>query len=220
MTDTAKDRGTDPVAATGSRRILGLAERAVATHRAAPGDREVSPAWRARAARAVRILAATLGVDPAHVVAVPDSVRSYGLMAISEVRLTVADTQDGDANFTFVPEYGTTDAFVLLASCPGCSRQVPMYRVVSLADLGRHLELGAVDPDVEQFASDPAHAPGCRWFREDIRYATAYRPPPQRPQAGQTASRQRPEPAPHSCGCACATGDWCGGCGHAGCSRR
>jgi hypothetical protein len=159
---------------------VGLAARAVACYESAPEPAGPEPAgWRARAARAARVLAATLGVDPGHVIVVPDPDRVYGLLAIPEVRLRVAEPARRGRVFEFVPEYGTSDAFVLLAPCPGCARPVPAHRVGSLADLGRHLARPGA-PDAEQFTSDPAHAPGCPHHRPDPRYATAHRAPPGR----------------------------------------
>jgi hypothetical protein len=215
--------------------VTGLAGRALASYRAAPLDGSVPQAWRARAARAVRMLAGVLGVDPAQVVAVPDPDRVYGLLALQEVRLSVTESHPAEAGpvcegYEFLPEFGMTEAFVMLWPCPGCSNPVPMYRVATLADLGRHLS-GPGDPDVEQFASDPGHAPGCDRFRADPRLGAAYLPPPAIPPsggsvlgyarwAGHAGRGGHAGRAVTSCGCACASGGWCGGCGHAGCVRR
>jgi hypothetical protein len=208
----------------------GLAARATACYQATPPHPAAGEqAWRVRAARAVRILAATLGVDPAHVLAVPDPDRAYGLLAVPEVRLQVSEPRPaaGRRVFEFVPEYASGESFVLLAACPGCARPVPAYRVATLADLGRHLTHPAQAPDADQFTSDPAHAPGCPRHRPDPRYATAHRTPPAPAPApapsattGAVGGGSRVGRAVGPCGCACSTGGWCGGCGHAGCSRR
>jgi hypothetical protein len=164
------------------REPVGLAARAVACYESVPAPAWPEPSgWRARAARAVRVLATTLGVDPGHVFAVPDPDRVYGLLAIPEVRLRVAEPAGRGRVFEFVPEYGLTDSFVLLAACPGCARLVPAHRVAALADLGRHLARPEA-PNAEQFTSDPAHAPGCPHHRPDPRYAATHRAPPGREQ--------------------------------------
>jgi hypothetical protein len=171
----------------------------------------------------MRILAATLGVDPAHVQAVPDPDRMYGLLAVPEVRLRVSEPDPpagGGRVFEFVPEYATSDAFVLLATCPGCARPVPAYRVATLADLGRHLTHPGRAPDADQFTSDPAHTPGCPRHRPDPRYAAAHRSPPAPTASASSSAGRRAGRGAGPCGCACSTGGWCGGCGHAGCIRR
>lgn len=162
------------------------------------------------------MLAAALGVDPGHVTAVPDSERAHGLSSAPEVRLVVREPGRAGRHFEFVPEYGSTERFVLLAPCPGCQRIVPAFAVATLADLGRHLaEAGA--PDAEQFASDPVHRDECSMVRADPRFATAHRIPVTELPGPSGPSRQA---AGGRCGCACASGGWCGGCGHAGCSAR
>jgi hypothetical protein len=188
-----------------------LAHRAIGAYRALPAVSSTDPGWTRRAARALRLLASILGVDPGQITAVPDPDRRYGLLATPEVLLTVTDSNpptgpdhkpDHDAGngvqplaggYRFVPEYGTTDVFVLMVPCPDCGRDVPTHRVATLADLGRHLTLdglpdggrsgersgrsrAGIEPDAAQFASDPAHAPACPRHRADPRYASAHRP--------------------------------------------
>jgi hypothetical protein len=163
-----------PVA--GPSKVTDLAERAIACYQAELGHRGLPSSWRSRAARAAWILAAILGVDPACVSAVPDPDRDIGPQNVGEVRLIVRYPGMPGNGFEFVPEYCSIDTFVLLAGCPGCSRQVPMYRVASLADLGRYLARdGMTEPDVEQFVSDPGHERDCSRWQESVGYATSYR---------------------------------------------
>jgi hypothetical protein len=193
-----------------------LAERALRSYRATPDTyHHLDTAWRTRAARATRTLAATLGVDPAHIVATPDPVRLYGLLAAPEVLLTVTDPTS-QAQYTFIPEHTTTHTFALLAPCPACTQPVPTHQITTLADLGRHLAHPAspAAPDTAHYAADPAHDPTCP-HHATSRRATA---PP------------TPEPPPHPaarrpigpCPCECNQGGFSGpcGCGHRGCGRR
>lgn len=179
---------------------VGLAARAVGATRASAArvshdPATLPPGWYERAARATRILACTLGVDPVSVTAAPDPDRAYGVpgpMGVPEVRLTVLDGAalailDGDGGsalvladpgpgaprngrYEFICESGRSDVFHLLHPCPGCHQLVPTYRVTSLIDLGRTLLPGSPGrPDSDQFRSDPAHRPGCTRHRVSIR---------------------------------------------------
>ncbi|MEU4767702.1 hypothetical protein AB0H12_31070 [Actinosynnema sp. NPDC023794] len=56
--------------------------------------------------------------------------------------ITVTDLATGSA-WRFVPDHTTPgQAWLLLDRCPGCSVEIPVARVATLADLGDHL-----DPD-------------------------------------------------------------------------
>jgi hypothetical protein len=160
------------------------AARAQAT-RLAHHPQRVDTVWRERAARATRTLAATLGLDPLVIVAVPDHVRRYGLLGIPEVLLTVtvptrvlpaaaatgtnypansAPEAADTTRYVFIPETGRTDAFLQLLPCPRCARPVPTRRILALVDLGRYLDPEVTHhgkADTEQFPADPAHEATC-----------------------------------------------------------
>jgi hypothetical protein len=177
---TAQPAPSPPPTPTGNAARDDLATRAMTCYRATPCESDhLDAAWRARAARAVRSLSATLGVDPVHIVATPDPDRVYGLLAVPEIRLVITDPGTAQ-RYDFIPELGTTAPFILLTPCPGCARLVPTHRVATLADLGRYLACPGA-PDADQYPSDPAHEPGCRRRRSDLRYGTAHHPAPGRP---------------------------------------
>jgi hypothetical protein len=155
-----------------------LSSRAIAAARARAAvatPHSSDRTWLDRAGRAVRILAGTLGVDPAAVLARPDPDRRQGLLGAPGVLLYVitddtAGPRDGSAGFQgellFIPDEGRSDVFLQLMPCSDCGRFVPTYVVTSLADLGLHLDSEsprwAREPDVRQFHTDPAHRPRCR----------------------------------------------------------
>jgi hypothetical protein len=164
--------------------------RAVAAARAADAVLGAGPApdaaWRERAARAVRMLAGALGVDPALVLARPDTGRRYGHLGALEVSLTVlpaststgSRADSGKEELTFIPEIGNQQAFLLLRPCPRCGRQVPTYRVLSLVDLGHILDPDRPTPvsaDTEQFGTDPGHSGGCPLRRAAVTFGSAHR---------------------------------------------
>jgi hypothetical protein len=134
--------------------------------------------WRARAALALRRLAATLGVHPADVNVTPDPLRRCGLLSAREVLLSVAD---GRAVLRFIPAFGQTHPFLLLDACPACRQEVPVRRIACLADLGRHVLIADVQaaaqlPDAELFSTDPGHAASCPVRRPEPRLGEAYQP--------------------------------------------
>jgi hypothetical protein len=165
-----------------------LVDRAITAARTAallvPAGR-TDMAWHDRAARAVRILASTLGIHPADVLARPDPTRRYGFLNAPEVLLHInnagASHADGFGDdLQFIPEIGRTDVFLRLMPCPECRQLVPTHRITSLADLGRHLDPDRAStrrlaPDTEQFATDPEHTPACSRRRPAGAYGTSHR---------------------------------------------
>jgi hypothetical protein len=132
----------------------GLAERAVRAaraHRAADPDgfhhRHDNPeAWNrwARRARVARTVAAALQVPVDAVLVTDDPHRTYPTRTgeVPGDLITVTDLPTGHA-WRFIPDHTTPgQAWLLLDHCLGCSAEVPVARVATLADLGDHL-----DPD-------------------------------------------------------------------------
>ncbi|MEU4806976.1 hypothetical protein [Actinosynnema sp. NPDC023587] len=151
----------------------GLAERAVRAaraHRAADPDgfhhRHDNPeAWNrwARRARVARTVATALQVPVDAVLVTDDPHRTYPTRAgeVPGDLITVTDPVTGRL-WRFVPDHSTPgQAWLLLDHCSGCSTEVPVARVATLADLGDHLAPGHNAPPLREIRDIADHRPGC-----------------------------------------------------------